>query len=73
MFRYKIDVLQKLSDAGWNTYRIRKEKLISEPAVQKIRKGQMVGISTLDAICSALNCQPGDVIEHVSETKKEGR
>ena len=57
---YKLDVLSALKEAGYNTNRIRKEKLIGEAMLQKIRSGQMP--STLETICSLLDCQPGDLI-----------
>jgi len=32
--------------------------------VLKTGKARAVRFSTLDAICSALNCQPGDILEY---------
>jgi len=31
----------------------------------KTGKVRAIRFSTLDAICTALNCQPGDILEHV--------
>lgn len=59
---YKLDVLSALKEAGYNTNRIRKEKLIGEAMLQKIRSGQMPSWATLETICSLLDCQPGDLI-----------
>ena len=42
MIRYKRDILQMLKDAGYNTTRIRKEKLISEATLTNIRKGKPI-------------------------------
>ena len=64
---YKIDVLSALKEAGYNTTRIRKEKIMGEAMLQKIRSGQMVSWATLETICSLLDCQPGDLIEYVRE------
>ena len=50
------------AEAGYNTNRIRKEKLIGEAMLQKIRSGQMPSWATLETICSLLDCQPGDLI-----------
>ena len=49
---YKLDVLSALKEAGYNTNRIRKEKLIGEAMLQKIRSGQMPSWATLETICS---------------------
>ena len=65
--RYKVDLLAVLKEAGYNTNRIRKEKIMGEAMLQKIRNGQMVSWAVLETICDLLNCQPGDLIEFVKE------
>lgn len=62
MLQYKIDVIKALKESGYNSTRILKENIISQSAMQKIRKGDMVGIKTLDQICGLLDMQPGDII-----------
>ena len=52
---------------GLTTYRIRKEKIISEGALQNLREGKSVTINTISALCKALDCQPGDILEYVPE------
>ena len=65
--QYKLDVIAALKDAGYNTNRIRKEKIMAESMLQKIRCRQMVSWATLETICDLLNCQPGDIIEFVKD------
>ena len=65
--KYKVDVIAALKEAGYNTTRIRKEKIMGEAMLQKIRSGQMVSWATLETICELLNCQPGDLLEYVKE------
>ena len=67
--QYKIDVIAALKDAGYNSNRIRKEKIMGESMLQKIRSGQMVSWAVLETLCQLLNCQPGDFIEYVGETE----
>ncbi len=62
--KYKVDVISKLKEAGYNTSTIRKEKIMGEAMLQKLRNGQMVSWATLETICRLLNCQPGDLIEY---------
>lgn len=69
--RYKVNVLDKLKEKGYTTYRIRKEKLMGEATVQKIRTGQMVSWDMLDIILGWLECQPGDILERVDESEVE--
>ena len=38
--RYKINVLDALKEKGYNTGKIRKEKIMGEAMLQKIREGQ---------------------------------
>ena len=65
--RYKMDVLTALKEKGFTTYQIRKEKLLSESTVQKLRAGIGVSWDNLDILCQMLDCQPGELIEHVRE------
>lgn len=62
---YKIDVLETLKEAGYNTTRLRKEKLLNESAIQYIREGKPVGAKALDNICMLLDMQPGNIIKYV--------
>lgn len=70
MLSYKADILKMLKAAGYNTSRIRKEKLISENALQQIRDGEMVAVKTLEKICELLDAQPGDLIKYQNSTGK---
>ena len=40
---------------------------IANLSVLKTGKARAVRFSTLEAICQALNCQPGDILEFVDE------
>ena len=64
MLRYKINILQALKEAGYTTYRLQKEKLISAGTVQKIRDGDAsLSSDMINVICDLLRCQPGDLLE----------
>ena len=41
-------------------------------SILKNNKAKAVRLSTLDAICKALNCQPGDILEYVEDLGDEG-
>ena len=67
----KIDVLETLKEAGYNTTRLRKEKLLNESAIQYIREGKPVGAKALDNICMLLDMQPGNILKYIeSENMK---
>lgn len=40
-------------------------------SILKNGKAKAIRIDTLDKICRALNCQPGDILEYVPEEEKE--
>ncbi len=65
MLRYKIDILEELKANGYTSYKLRKDKLIGEAQIQKIRNGEIASKETLNTICKLLNCQPGDILEYV--------
>lgn len=44
---------------------------IANLSVLKTNKAKAVRFSTLEAICKALDCQPGDILEHVPEDNQK--
>lgn len=71
--RYKqgINVLDMLKNAGYSTYRLRKEKLLGESVIQKLRNGDLPSWNELNVICGLLHVQPGDLVEHVDDVNAE--
>lgn len=67
MLVYKIDVIETLKESGYNSTKILKEGLISQGAMQKLRKGEMVGAKSLDNLCKLLDMQPGNIIKYVED------
>lgn len=58
-------LLALMESKGLTTYRIRKEKIISESTLQNIREGKRITTDAVAALCDALDCQPGDILEYV--------
>jgi putative transcriptional regulator len=71
MIRFKIDILQALKEKGYNTNRIRQEKIISEVTLQQIRTGKTPGIKSINAICEILKKQPGQLLEWVPDEEQK--
>ena len=65
MIKYKIDVVKELSNKGYTTNVIRKNKWISDATMTKIRRGENINTTTLNILCVLLKCQPGDILEVV--------
>lgn len=59
-----LDPLKKLSEKGWTSYRLTKNKIISNGTIVRLRKGQSVSTDTIDTICALLQCQPEDIIHY---------
>lgn len=66
MIVYK-DILQKLKDAGYNQARLRKEKLLSESTMQRIRDGESITIEKLGEICKLTGLPVEELIEYKEE------
>lgn len=68
MLQYKTNVLQELKNAGYSTYRIRAEKILSEGTMQRLRTGSTaITVESLGILCNILRCQPGDILEWAAE------
>lgn len=61
------DVFKLLEQHGWSQYRLRKEKLISNGTMQRLREGLSVSTETVNVICKLCRCQPGDILEYVEK------
>lgn len=60
-------MLALMEQRGLTTYKIRKEKIISESTLQKIRENKSITTDSIASLCEALDCQPGDLMEYVSD------
>ena len=58
-------LLLKMEEKGLTTYKIRKEKIISESTLQRIRQEGSITTDAVASLCDALDCQPGDILEYV--------
>ena len=68
---YKIDIIKALKDKGISTYTMRKEKILSESTIQKLREGKGIAWENIDTLCRLLECQPGDLFEYVSDPARD--
>lgn len=65
--KYKTNVLKLLKNAGYTTYKLRKEKILGESTLQKMRTNTLLSWAELNTVCGLLDCQPGDLMEFVRE------
>lgn len=69
MIEIKID--QLLGNHGRSFYWLAKETGISHTTLWRLKKGKALGINfeTLEKMCDALKCQPGDLLSHTNKKK----
>ena len=67
MLKYKINVLDVLKEKGVSSYTLRKEKLLSESTIQKLRNGEGVSWDNLETLCKLLECNIGDILDYEKE------
>ncbi len=72
MIETRIDEL--LEERGRTFYWLAKETGISHTTLWRLKKGKALGINfgTLEGICQALECQPGDVLRLAAGVKDSG-
>lgn len=65
MLKYKIDILKALKENGYSMYYIRKNGLLSESTLQKIRNDIMISTDNLNKLCCLLNMNIDEIIEYI--------
>lgn len=59
---YKMDILAALKQKGFNTGRLRREKLLAEGVIQSLRENKPISWANIARLCELLQCQPGDLL-----------
>lgn len=61
---YKINVLAELKAKGYNTTRLRREKILGEATLQRLRHNKSVSYEVLSKLCGLLECDLSDILEY---------
>lgn len=71
MITFRLDKV--LARRGWTAYRLAKESKTHPGVLSKYINNQVkeISLETLNALCGALRCQPGDLIEFVADSKQK--
>jgi putative transcriptional regulator len=62
-----LDVMMAKRKMSLNELSEKVDITLSNLSILKTGKAKAIRFSTLEAICKALNCQPGDILEFVEE------
>ena len=63
-------LLNKLNELGYNSYKIKQQKLMGQKTYGQLKNGDDdfdMNLSSLDKIAKALNCDPWDLVEFVDD------
>lgn len=65
-----LDVMMAKRKMSLNELSDKVDLTLSNLSILKTGKAKAIRFSTLTALCKALDCQPGDLLEYVPETNK---
>ena len=65
-----LDVMMAKRKISLNELSERVDLTLSNLSILKTGKAKAIRFSTLEAICKALECQPGDILEYADDDKK---
>lgn len=66
-----LDVMMAKRKVGLTELSDRVGITLANLSILKNNRARAVRFSTLDAICKALDCQPGDILEYIPDEKKK--
>ncbi len=64
-----LDVMMAKRKMSLNELSEKVELTLSNLSILKTGKAKAIRFSTLEAICSVLDCQPGDILEYVNDER----
>ena len=71
MLKYKIDIGDALERIGFNAYKAKTTKLLSQDTLKKVKSDDTnISLKSLNSICMILDMQPKDLLMYV-ETEEE--
>ncbi|MEW6508452.1 MAG: helix-turn-helix transcriptional regulator [Bacteroidota bacterium] len=70
MIRINLDVMMAKRKMSLTELAEKVNITMANLSVLKTEKAKAIRFSTLDAICKALDCQPGDILEYLADKKK---
>lgn len=66
-----LDVMMAKRKMSLNELSDKVDLTLSNLSILKTGKAKAIRFTTLEAICNALDCQPGDILEYRDTEKKE--
>lgn len=74
MLRYKINIADALLRKGFNTYKAKTTKVLSQDTLKKLKNDDTnISMESLNRICAILDLQPKDLIEYVEDPDEKNK
>lgn len=70
--KINLDVVMAKQKKGLTELANEVDITLANLSILKNNKAKAVRLTTLNAICKALHCQPGDILEYVEEEENNG-
>lgn len=70
MIQVNLDVMMAKRKMSLNELAGLIDITLANLSILKNNKGKAIRFSTLNAICTALDCQPADILEYIPESKE---
>ena len=64
-------LLDRMKEKGLTSYTIKKNNIIGQATLKKIKDGGDIDTRSFAKLCDALDCQPGDILEYVPDEQDE--
>jgi putative transcriptional regulator len=71
MIVVNLDVVMAQRKIGLTELAEQVDLTLANLSILKNNKAKAIRFSTLDAICKALHCQPGDILQYVEDEEEE--
>ena len=66
-----LDVMMAKRKISLNELSARVDLTLTNLSILKTGKAKAIRFSTLESICKALDCQPGDILEYINDRQNE--
>ena len=63
----KANILALLKECGYSSYKLRKENILGQATIQKLRLGGLPSWNELNTICKLTNSKIEDLVEYIPE------
>lgn len=72
MIKYKINIADALERKGFNTYKAKTTKVLSQDTLKRLKNEDTnISLESLNRICMILDLQPKDLIKYVENEEEK--